>query len=229
MVSITIDPSLLTHRTWPSNPRRRQESRLAVTLSAVKLTTNELAIIPSAVAAIAIIGGYFGVRSANSNALNLAREERQARRTYELTELKREVYFRCLEVLNELEIATLLASINAGTSPSGHASAGLLERKTKAYVAALNASGQLKLFGPPKVIALMNDVMVIASRATPTSFTDPSQASPFNVAQAQLIGAMVASLEGREITKEVLDAAVSVATAGLTTQAEPNQPDSPAD
>jgi hypothetical protein len=40
------------------------------------LTGNELAAASGAVAAIGILGGYLGVRSANRNALQIAREER---------------------------------------------------------------------------------------------------------------------------------------------------------
>jgi hypothetical protein len=43
------------------------------------LTGNELAAASSAVAAIGILGGYLGVRSANRNALQIAREERSTR------------------------------------------------------------------------------------------------------------------------------------------------------
>lgn len=194
----------------------------------MKLTTNELAVIPSAVAAIAIIGAYFGVKSANNNALKLAREERQARRTYELTELKREAYVRCLEVAYELEIASLQVAIERDGSPTGTPPPETLERWTMAYTAALNSSGQIKLFGPAKVIALMNDLLSLAAEARTTSYqASDTQPAPFNVVQAQLIGAMVAHLDGKEITQEVLDAAVSVATAGLGPQPQSVPPNPP--
>ena len=46
------------------------------------ITSNEIQLIPSVVAALAIIGGYFGVRSANLNARILASEQYlQKRRT----------------------------------------------------------------------------------------------------------------------------------------------------
>ena len=40
------------------------------------LTDHELTAASGAIAALAIVGGYLGVRSANQNALKIAREER---------------------------------------------------------------------------------------------------------------------------------------------------------
>src|SRR6266700_2296654 len=131
------------------------------------LTGHELSLIPSIVALAAIGGAIFaarlsskstleGVDKANKNALELAREERQASRTYELTELKRGAYAHCLEVMYELDIATLQRAINAAQSSTGIAEPEFLDRWTRAYTAALNSSGQIKLFGPPTVIELMN-------------------------------------------------------------------------
>jgi hypothetical protein len=79
----------------------------------MQLTTHELTSIPSAVAVIAIVGGYLGVRSANLTAVAIAREERDARRRSELDTLKRAAYSAFLLVLSkladdqiELDIAT---------------------------------------------------------------------------------------------------------------------------
>lgn len=60
------------------------------------LTGNELSIASSAVAALAIIGGYLGVSSANRNALKIAREERSSKRSDDFNELKRQVYAQYL-------------------------------------------------------------------------------------------------------------------------------------
>jgi hypothetical protein len=192
------------------------------------LTGHELLLIPSIVALAAIGGTIYGARTSskstlkavdesNKNALSLAREERQARRTYELTELKRDAYARCLEVMYELEIASVLTVINARASSTGIVSVEILERRTKAFSEALNSSAQIKLFGPPIVVALVNELMVLASKAAPESYVVPpdgTKASAFNIAQARLIGAMVASLEGKEVTPEVLANAVRVASTG---------------
>jgi hypothetical protein len=70
------------------------------------LTGNELAAASSAVAAFGIIGGYLGVKSANRNALRIAREERSARRREELNDLKRATYARFLAALTVLAAAS---------------------------------------------------------------------------------------------------------------------------
>jgi hypothetical protein len=79
----------------------------------VQITTNELTLVPSVVAAIAIVGGYLGIRSANRTAIAIARNERTARRRTELDALKRAAYSAFLLALSkladdqiELDIAT---------------------------------------------------------------------------------------------------------------------------
>ncbi len=79
----------------------------------MQLTTHELTAVPSAIAVIAIAGGYLGVRSANLTAVAIAREERAARRRSELDTLKRAAYSAFLVALSkltddqiELDIAT---------------------------------------------------------------------------------------------------------------------------
>jgi hypothetical protein len=58
----------------------------------VYITDHELTVASSAVAALAIVGAYLGVRSANRNAVRIAREERSSERQTELYALKRETY-----------------------------------------------------------------------------------------------------------------------------------------
>jgi hypothetical protein len=60
----------------------------------IHLTSNELSAASSIVAALAIIGGYLGVRSANQNALKIAREERRSQKKEESNQLKRDIYAR---------------------------------------------------------------------------------------------------------------------------------------
>jgi hypothetical protein len=62
----------------------------------------------SAVAAIAIVGGYFGVRSANRAAVNIAREERSAQKKYDFEALRRKTYAEGLAALSEVAAIPLL-------------------------------------------------------------------------------------------------------------------------
>jgi hypothetical protein len=79
----------------------------------VHLTAHELTVTSSAVAVVAIVSGYLGVKSANRTAVAIAREERAARRRSELDTLKRAAYSAFLATLSkladdqiELDIAT---------------------------------------------------------------------------------------------------------------------------
>jgi hypothetical protein len=54
------------------------------------------------VAVVAIVGGYLGVRSANTTAVSIARDERAARRRSELDALKRAAYSSFLAALSKL-------------------------------------------------------------------------------------------------------------------------------
>jgi hypothetical protein len=74
------------------------------------ITGNELAAASSAVAALAIIGGYLGVHSANQNALKISREERSSRRKEELDALKRGIYAKTMSELLALAAANIEAS-----------------------------------------------------------------------------------------------------------------------
>src|SRR6266542_452431 len=73
----------------------------------VYLTEHELAAASSAVAAIAIVGGYLGVRSANRNAIRIAEEERSSRREDEASALIRATYAKNLASLNALAVASM--------------------------------------------------------------------------------------------------------------------------
>jgi hypothetical protein len=66
------------------------------------LTINELTLVSSAVTAVAIAGGYLGVRSANNTAVAIARDERAARRRSELDSQKRIAYSSFLTALSQL-------------------------------------------------------------------------------------------------------------------------------
>lgn len=71
------------------------------------ITGQELAAASSGVAALAIVGGYLGVRSANRNALKLAREERSAKQNNELVALKRMIYLKLLNALDALAVTNM--------------------------------------------------------------------------------------------------------------------------
>lgn len=66
------------------------------------ITGDELTALPSVVAVIAIVASYTSVRSANRNALRLAREERSSRREGELDALKRTTYAKYDAALSAL-------------------------------------------------------------------------------------------------------------------------------
>jgi hypothetical protein len=68
----------------------------------MELTTDELTLVPSVVAIIAIVGGYMGVRSANQTAVAIARDERDAQRRSELDTQKRIAYSAFLVALAQL-------------------------------------------------------------------------------------------------------------------------------
>lgn len=82
------------------------------------LTAGELTLLPSAVAALAIVIGYLGVRAANRNALKIAREERSAQRKDDFDAIRRATYAQSLEALraivgaqgNQIDEATTRAS-----------------------------------------------------------------------------------------------------------------------
>jgi hypothetical protein len=114
----------------------------------VILTGNEVGITSSIVAAVAVIAGYLGVRSANQSALDLAREERAENRRNEILELRRSTYARCMEVMYELNnAAVMLASVEKDTPDSVRLP--VLKRVVEAMQAVLNSSAQIKLIGPP--------------------------------------------------------------------------------
>ena len=73
----------------------------------MQLTEHELTAASSAVAIFAIVGGYLGVRSANHNAVNIARDERSAKQQDELNALKRDVYAKFYGALMALLETTI--------------------------------------------------------------------------------------------------------------------------
>ena len=71
------------------------------------ITGSELNAASTTVAALAIIGGYFGIKTSNQNALKLAREERSERRRDELEALLRVTFAKTLASLAALAKANM--------------------------------------------------------------------------------------------------------------------------
>lgn len=71
------------------------------------ITGTELNAASTAVAGLAIIGGYFGIKTSNQNALKLAKEERSEKRKDELEALLRVTYAKTLASLAALATANI--------------------------------------------------------------------------------------------------------------------------
>lgn len=110
----------------------------------MNLTGHELTAASSAVAALAIIGGYLGVRSANRNAIKIAREERSSRRHDELDAQKRVIYARCMEALFTLNTASIGASAIHHREPE-------IRQQIDAALAAHDAVLQVELIAPERL------------------------------------------------------------------------------
>jgi hypothetical protein len=82
----------------------------------VHLTGNELTAASSVVAALAIVGGYLSVRSANRNALKIAREEREAANHARWLTDRRAVYAEYLLSLEAWKSAIVEAEIESRTN-----------------------------------------------------------------------------------------------------------------
>jgi gas vesicle protein len=86
------------------------------------ITGNELTAASSVVAALAIIGGYLGVRSANQNALKISREERSSKQKEELDSIKRTIYAKLMDDLMavaavSMELSSLGKDPRSATGP----------------------------------------------------------------------------------------------------------------
>ena len=132
----------------------------------MNLTGHELTAASSAVAAVAIDGGYLGVRSANRNAVKIAREERSSRRRDELDALKRVTYARCMAALLELDVA----SIEAAASQAREAE---IRQRIDALKVAHHAVVEVELIAPDRLRDLAFEAMAGACRpAKEDAFTD---------------------------------------------------------
>ena len=106
------------------------------------LTDHELTAASSVIAALAIVGGYLGVRSANNTAVKIAREASSTRRQDELNAVKLQVYakfFAALQVLRDARYAVI-------ATENGHKPAELhVEQEISANHEASNLMSQIEL------------------------------------------------------------------------------------
>jgi hypothetical protein len=130
------------------------------------LTGHELEILPSIVAVIAIVGGYLGVRSANGNALRIAREERGTKRQDELNALKRAVYVRHMQNLTQLYRSAIAVTIT--TSPN-IARVTALSAKLNASLDCAHTSAEIQLLAPLIIRTLSTEAYNCVSNATADS------------------------------------------------------------
>ena len=136
------------------------------------LTDHELTAASSAVAALAIIGGYLGVRSANRNALAIAREERSTRRKDELDALKRATYAKFLAALTALATLSMErdgANSNAKASPAYRTS--VLRQWLAAMHAGMAALAEVELIAPDIVRELAQRAFAASRASTQTDAT----------------------------------------------------------
>jgi hypothetical protein len=128
----------------------------------VQLTGHELTAATSAVAALAIVGGYLGVRSANRNAVRIAREERSSRRENEANALMRTTYARCLAALNILAVTSMefsgpknkMRSVDIPDKELQEEYDAALAKCSAAEVSAHNVGAEIDLIAPPAICEL---------------------------------------------------------------------------
>lgn len=175
------------------------------------LTGDELAAASIAVAALAIAGGYLGVRSANHNALKIAKEERSAQRQDELEALKRTVYVKCLAALLTLSGASMEASGYQGDTLSAmQARVAATKKRLSASYAANNAISELTLIAPLRLRELTTEAFQAASKST------KQDQMAYVRAGAKLSASMRDDLTGTDMPSPAeLDRMVDIAVAKL--------------
>jgi hypothetical protein len=133
----------------------------------VYLSQHELTAASSVVAALAILGGYLGVRSANRNALKIAREERLSRMHNELDTLKRVTYAKFLAALSALASASQEhEAITASPEIRGDTRIAAIKKRTDALTTAQNMLAELELIAPDVLRELAADSLECARECT---------------------------------------------------------------
>lgn len=167
----------------------------------MQLTGHELTAASSAVAALAIMGGYLGIRSANRNAVRIAKEERSSRREDEANALMRATYARSLAALNVLAVAAMefsgpkskMHSVDIpGKELQGEYDAALA-KCSAAEVSAHNIGAELDLIAPPMICELEAEAH---DRATTCEKRTQDE---FLLARSKLRIAMRCDLQGLDI------------------------------
>jgi hypothetical protein len=159
------------------------------------ITENELTAASSAVAALAIVGGHLGVRSANQNALRISREERSSKRQEELNALKRGVYVNALDKLSALADAEAeLSGMATDTAASSQLRPDAVRRQIEARQVAFRSVAELTLATPNN---LLRD---LANKALSAAMDyDVENVRRFNLGMSQLQVMLRYDLEGREL------------------------------
>jgi hypothetical protein len=163
-------------------------------IAPVNLTEHELTAASSAVAALAIVGGYLGVRSANRNAVKIAREERSSQRHDELDALKRAAYARCVAALLALNTASIIET----SAPD--AGVAEIRQKIDAAMVAHEAVVGVELIAPDRLF----DLASLALASAPTTTTNEDAAFARGLIKLRI--AMRYDLQGADIpSPEKLD------------------------
>jgi len=167
----------------------------------VRLTVDELTAASGAVAVLAIVGGYLGVRSANRNALKIAREERSSRREDEANALIRATYARSLAALNLLAVASMeyfvpksrMLSVDIPNKELKEEYESALAKCSAAEVSAHNVGAEIDLIAPPEICRLEAEAHGTATTC------EPGTQDKFLLARERLRIAMRHNLQGLEI------------------------------
>lgn len=138
------------------------------------LTEQELAAASSVVAALAIIGGYLGVRSANRTAVEIADAERSSRRRDDLESAKRACFVKTFAALNSLattsiELSDIEEEISSTDAPTLQQIAmrkAAEKRQFQAQFEASNAIAEADLLASEDVRALMRATLIDARRCS---------------------------------------------------------------
>lgn len=176
----------------------------------VHITGDELTAASSAVAALAIVGGYLGVSSANRNALKIAREERTAKRKDELQALKRTTYGKLLSAVTALAAANMEQKALASDPKTGATFNLDATRKRMAAAQAVQDSmAEMALISSNNMLDnIANEAFIGATNCTRDDML------AFTRGAAKLRAALRNDLRGTEISSpEELDRMIDIALA----------------
>jgi hypothetical protein len=128
----------------------------------MQLTGHELTAASSAVTALAIVGGYLGVRSANRNAVRIAEGERSSRLEGEANALMRATYARSFTALNVLAVASMefsrpkreMLSVDIPGKELQEEYNVARARCSVAEISAHDVGAEIDLIAPPKICEL---------------------------------------------------------------------------